>query len=282
MKFQGRAVDLTKAELRALVAHASADTSRPHHNAVWFVFARSEAVAVDSGRMLIAAGESPDVPTDYHAPTFGVPRKTLASLARRLRSADLVRLEMSPPRATVLALGLNVRETLDLEDAHFAGGSLGAPPPYEIPLHRAGAAGMPDCAFVWAISARYLGDVALVEEALYTSSCTILAPQDDDEPTVVRVYPCLDMAASQTTRTNDPPWTIVIMPVTGRGRAEIDEAEDARADRNAAHRKLAEANAEIARLRSIPPPPPPTRPRRRKSAPSAPTPSNVVPIRRPA
>lgn len=56
MIFSQNAVELSKAEVRALLAHASTDTTRPHLNAVYFDGRDTVAMATDGHRGLVAKG----------------------------------------------------------------------------------------------------------------------------------------------------------------------------------------------------------------------------------
>lgn len=82
MIFSAKSVSITKPELRALVAHSSADTTHPHVNAVFFDAADLRAAATDGHRLAILTGDG-----DKGAWTYLLPRDA-AETALRAKGAE--------------------------------------------------------------------------------------------------------------------------------------------------------------------------------------------------
>ncbi len=92
---------MTRAELRALLAHASTDETRPHLCALHYTpgSCPPEVFATDSHRLLVGACQGPDRVGDAPSPV-SILRGTLDSAMRLARgAAALIRITFGPPES---------------------------------------------------------------------------------------------------------------------------------------------------------------------------------------
>jgi hypothetical protein len=195
---------LTKAQLRALIAHASRDETRPHVNCILLDPVARCAVATDCHRLAIL--ESIRFDGDGSAALLSVESAELACKAatRKGDTIDLVIATRTGGRAEIRDANDRERATVAVTcfDAEF--------PPYRqvIPDLDGESRGAP-----FGVDARYLADVALVQTAAERGGVEVYAAGDSMEGILFRAGP----------------WTVVIMPRRLEPGALIARKEVARA-----------------------------------------------------
>jgi len=178
-------IEITKAEIKALLEHVSKDTTRPHINSALFKLnGKATAVATDGHRLarceVDAAGQS--------AWECLVPRDALERVAKAAGAKDTV--SVRPGKLTIGDVAVPFTSDPDVKF-----------PPYEqvIPSERPekGHGGV-------ALNTAYLASLNVIGKAIdgRTPSARVFAGDGDLDPVVFEV------GAS-----GDYPWTVVVMPM---------------------------------------------------------------------
>ena len=189
MIFSAGSVSFTKAQLKALVAHASTDTTRPHVSSVYFNASEGAAVSTDGHRMAVCEGEG-------RAPwTYLVPRDA-AETALRAKGAETFILNVATFDVCAFDKANRKIATIPAEQPKNGEGKPVAFPPYRQVMSTPSDRGVSQ-----GCDARYLADVRLVAEAVPSSARTygvVFHPGPGSlDPAIVKVGP----------------WTVMIMPM---------------------------------------------------------------------
>jgi hypothetical protein len=176
MKIDRDTLELTRAELKALLAFASTDETRPHLCGVAIALGACppRAYASDGHRLIVGACTGDRVGGTVNAPTM-IARPELENACKLARPSDRVRIALGPPaetesvRALAAPVGIASIQVIDAKGLAVAGFWQGlqpdvTPPPVEhlIP----DPTSYPDTRAGWTtLNASYLAALALMRDA---------------------------------------------------------------------------------------------------------------------